>query len=302
MKIKPEIITHKYPIIPSDTERFAHTGVPKSVTQSSYTKQLQMDVIRRTSAVDKCISTLENEDMDEVRTYAASAPVHGGYNLSQTLQDQNSQFTSITTRKAQKITLQSVKVWKIKVKLMRVGAASGTVYVRVRDAADNIEGEDTIAATSLNDGTLTWYEFTLSTATLPNDTYYLSVEYDYTGGNVWVGQYFGNVVTGVLSNYTSGAWVDSPSHELSFEVSFYPTTYLKVYKNGIVDGSEFSNDGTVTLSDDLGPYDPGDSIELWGWIDNTTAYGNGTHTASISEYKLKYDWDSTKIKGDVTYS
>jgi len=321
---KPEIHTHIYPIIASDTDRLAHSGVPKAVNQSSYTKQLSIDLQRSLASEGKCIATLDNEILDEVRASVLGNLVAGSYDISQTTGVQQQSIGGGAEGPAGGKAWVGMKcapglnnsaIWKIKVKLQKIGNPTGTLYVRVHQPAGTIK--DTIGSIDVStiSGTATWYEFTNSYPRyeLPNG-YYVFLEYDNGDASNYIRTFYRNADVESFSFFCTGtppvSTQEYSSYDFMFEIMFIPNGIAKIYKNGSPIGSEFdtrmdSNDFLdLVLSDDLGPFNADDHVELWAYVDNVTynPAGSGNHTMSLTEFKLKYDWDSTKIKGAATYS
>ena len=306
MKIKPEIITHIYPIAASNTSRLAHTGVPKSVNQVSYTKQLQMDIIRSVAAEGKCIATLDNENLEEVRAYAHGDLVPGSWDTSQVNGVSSGPIGPGTgiDYVGQRMAITNKRVW-----MFSIRAKKATVDMSISCkifADDGYPGTliDTAVETYVVTSTsYQWFTFTFINPPNLNGTYRIVAVSESQNGFIE----FQN--TDVISgNYcwADGTWTDVGGSDLKFQINYLPVAYLKIYKNGSPIGSEFDNlDGAdfveIELADDLGPFYPdNDTVELWGFIDNTP--GGGNHTFSIDEFKLKYDNDPTKIKGAATYS
>jgi len=305
-EIIPRIQTHIYPIVASDTNRLIHTGVPKNVSQSSYTKQLEMLIERNPTSDGKCIATLDNEILEEVRVVAHGDLVPGSWDLQQTGGvSQQPWRAGIDPLVGQRIAITNKRVWMV---AFNFNMPSGSTTGIARIYQDGTGNPGTLIASSNGFKSVStgWNTFVFDNCPNLNGTYRIVVE-NSGGNNGFLYYTSSDVITGnrCWFDATLTTWVD-PTGDMQIRLNYLPDAYLKVYKNGSPIGSEFKNIDAadfveVDLSDDLGPFDPGDTVELWGYIDNSVA-GGGNHTFDITSFRLRYDWDSTKIKGAASYS
>lgn len=149
----------------------------------------------------------------------ASSEAAGGSILNQTTQDTFGILCGAgDIRIAQKITLTGKVLSYVRFYLMKTGAPTGTLYVRVRRVSDDgiIEASSTTLDVSTLTGAYQWKEFALTCA--PNEEVRVAAEYDGGDGSnhVRVGRTSSDLCDGCRSIYPSGGpWNDISGDDIT---------------------------------------------------------------------------------------
>lgn len=297
-----------YPVEASNTTRYSHGSKPTGVTpNTTYTKLAEIECIRKTSGEDCFSSSDEQNKIEECRfSYVVD------YNWGSTYDEATTGTTQATPkqihsgrRMGQRITLSNEAVWHVGMLLRKYGTPTGTAYVRVRKVSDDsIVGQDSIDVSTLTT-TLTWYDFKPQMTSKLSEDVRICIEFAGGDGSNYV-VCAENDGTGTMigdeTYYGGSSWIDYSTEDAYLKIKYRLQKYMRPYVNGVAVGSEYSWLNGILNSEaggdelDLTDIMPGDTIELWFKVEDSNTEDNDT--VDVDNFDIKYDWDTTQIKGD----